>query len=121
MNQIHNYLQDVTVTPQTLYGLTSDSKLDFTTADTQFYIDNAREYFANRVQWEKFADGRSLDSYIENMERITADVLRSVSQKQGEKIQGRLRQADKIDVKLPQNLGQIEPYFQKVTDPRSFL
>ena len=107
--------------PQTLYALTNGSKLNFTTADTQFYIDNAREYFVNRAQWEKFADGLRLDSYIENMERVTADVLRAATRRCDEKIQGRLRQADKIDVKLPANLGQIEPYLQKVTDPHSFL
>lgn len=55
------------------------------------------------------------------MERVTADVLRAATRRCDEKIQGRLRQADKIDVKLPANLGQIEPYLQKVTDPHSFL
>lgn len=48
-------------------------------------------------------------------------MLKTATLKCDEKIEGRLRQADKIDVKLPQNMGQIELYLQKVIDPSSFL
>ena len=45
------------------------------------------------------------------MEKVTADVLSSATRKCEEQVQGRLRQADKIDVKLPAGLGKVEPYF----------